>query len=119
MRKIAIRLHAGVKAEEIDCEQRVIVGKPSVNGHGSSFTATLELEEPYDKVIIATGSRPFVPPLTGTDKEGVHVFRTIEDCAAIAEKALNSKRGGCAGRRPAGSGSGARPAQPRRSRDGD
>jgi nitrite reductase (NADH) large subunit len=89
-----IRLHAGVRAEHIDCHQRVIVGKPSANGHGhpSNFTATLALEEPYDKVIIATGSRPFVPPLTGADKPGVHVFRTIEDCAAIAEQAGSAKR---------------------------
>src|SRR3954463_8881059 len=52
----SIRLHAGVKAEQLDCQQRVIIGKPSSNGHVPGFTATLELEEPYDKVIIATGS---------------------------------------------------------------
>jgi nitrite reductase (NADH) large subunit len=49
--------------------------------------------EPYDKLIIATGSRPFIPQMEGTTmpdgkfKPGVFVFRTLEDCRAIAEYA--------------------------------
>jgi nitrite reductase (NADH) large subunit len=45
---------------------------------------------PYDKLIIATGSRPLVPPIEGVQmpdgrfKPGVFVFRTLEDCRAIA-----------------------------------
>ena len=45
---------------------------------------------PYDKLLIATGSRPFVPPMEGLkgpqgeDKHGVFVFRTIDDCHKIA-----------------------------------
>ena len=44
----------------------------------------------YDKAIIATGSRPFVPPMEGLqapdggDKHGVFVFRTLDDCHKIA-----------------------------------
>ena len=34
---------------------------------------------PYDKLVLATGSYPFVPPVRGIDKEGVFVYRTIED----------------------------------------
>ena len=46
--------------------------------------------EPYDKLIIATGSRPFIPPMEGTTmpdgsfKPGVFVFRTLDDCREIA-----------------------------------
>jgi len=46
--------------------------------------------QPYDKLIIATGSRPFVPQMEGTTmpdgsfKPGVFVFRTLEDCRNIA-----------------------------------
>ncbi len=46
--------------------------------------------EPYDKLIIATGSRAFIPPMEGTTlpdgslKPGVFVFRTLEDCRQIA-----------------------------------
>jgi nitrite reductase (NADH) large subunit len=49
--------------------------------------------EPFDKLILATGSRPFIPQMQGTTmpdgrfKPGVFVFRTLEDCRAIAEYA--------------------------------
>ncbi|MCA9216973.1 MAG: NAD(P)/FAD-dependent oxidoreductase [Planctomycetales bacterium] len=38
----------------------------------------------YDKLVIATGSRPFVPPIAGTDLEGVFLYRTIDDAHKIA-----------------------------------
>src|SRR5206468_1745825 len=38
----------------------------------------------YDKLIIATGSRAFVPPMDGANLDGVFVFRTLDDCAAMA-----------------------------------
>jgi len=37
----------------------------------------------YDKLVIATGSRPYVPPIPGAEKEGVFVYRTIEDLEQI------------------------------------
>lgn len=46
---------------------------------------------PYDRLIIATGSRAFVPPIPGTDLYGVFVFRTLEDCQSIAKYAAMSK----------------------------
>ena len=33
----------------------------------------------YDKLVIATGSNPFVPPIPGRELNGVHTYRTIED----------------------------------------
>ncbi len=38
---------------------------------------------PYDKLILATGSDPFVPPIPGSDLEGVHCLQKIEDAEAI------------------------------------
>jgi len=38
---------------------------------------------PYDELVLATGSRPFVPPIDGTDLPGVFVYRTIDDVAAL------------------------------------
>ena len=38
----------------------------------------------YDKLVLATGSRPFVPPIPGVDADGVHVYRTLSDLAGIA-----------------------------------
>jgi nitrite reductase (NADH) large subunit len=37
----------------------------------------------YDRLLLATGARPFVPPFAGTDKEGVFVLRTLDDARAI------------------------------------
>jgi nitrite reductase (NADH) large subunit len=39
---------------------------------------------PYDALVLATGSRPFVPPIDGADGPGRFVYRTIEDLDAIA-----------------------------------
>jgi nitrite reductase (NADH) large subunit len=37
----------------------------------------------YDRLLLATGGRPFVPPCPGTDKEGVFTLRTLDDALAI------------------------------------
>src|SRR5205823_1061876 len=50
------------------------------------------VEEPYDYVIIATGSRPFVPPMEGFGGDGTYMFRTIDDCSRIADCARNVQR---------------------------
>ncbi len=44
---------------------------------------------PYDTLVIATGSYPFMPPIPGVDAEGVCVLKTIEDAQQI-EKSLES-----------------------------
>src|SRR3954468_7201100 len=48
---------------------------------------------PYDKLIFATGSYPFVPTLPGKDRRDCFVYRTIEDLEMIAASALRSKVG--------------------------
>ncbi|MGH8582241.1 MAG: nitrite reductase large subunit NirB [Gammaproteobacteria bacterium] len=47
-------------------------------------------EVPYDKLVLATGSYPFVPPVPGHDREGCFVYRTIEDLEAIKAAAGRS-----------------------------
>jgi len=49
--------------------------------------------ENYDKLILATGSYPFVPPIPGGDAEHCLVYRTIEDLEAITASAKQSKVG--------------------------
>ena len=44
-------------------------------------------EVPYDKLVIATGSYPFVPPVSGSDRRDCFVYRTIEDLEVIAATA--------------------------------
>ncbi len=80
-----IRLHAGVRVTEIDRNAKVVTGDDG----------TVEW---YDKLLIATGSRPFVPAMEGLNrpdgspKPGVFVFRTIDDCTKIAGYASKCRR---------------------------
>src|SRR5471032_1959218 len=48
---------------------------------------------PYDKLVFATGSYPFVPPLPGKDRKDCFVYRTIEDLEAMRECGARSKTG--------------------------
>ena len=47
----------------------------------------------YDKLILATGSYPFVPPIKGHDSKGIFVYRTIEDLDLISGWAKGKKTG--------------------------
>jgi nitrite reductase (NADH) large subunit len=46
---------------------------------------------PYDALVLATGSRPFVPPTPGADLPGCHVYRTLEDLDRIHEEAQGAR----------------------------
>lgn len=39
----------------------------------------------YDKLLLANGAHPFLPPINGAEKTGVFTLRTIEDALAIRE----------------------------------
>jgi len=60
-------------------------GKTVVTESGQVF--------PYDKLVMATGSYPFVPPIPGNDKEHCHVYRTIDDLGLIKVSGDDSKVG--------------------------
>jgi len=38
---------------------------------------------PYDHLVLATGSAPFIPPVPGHDRPGTFAYRTLDDLAAI------------------------------------
>ena len=70
---------------------KLITNERVTDIHRSSKTITTasDKEFKYDKLVLATGSVPFVPPIKGVEKEGVFVYRTIEDLEgmlAYAEK---------------------------------
>ena len=77
-RENGIDIHVGDRAREIDRERRVVVSEAG-------------REIAYDRVVLATGSRPFVPPIDGIDKQGVFVYRTIEDLDSIIEYSKQAK----------------------------
>ncbi|PIB35369.1 nitrite reductase large subunit [Reichenbachiella sp. 5M10] len=74
-----IRLISGEMITAIDRSSKKVV----------SHTGT---ELPYDKLVLATGSSAFVPPIKGVEKEGVFVYRTIEDLDAIIEYSKKTKK---------------------------
>ncbi|CAE6796760.1 Nitrite reductase [NAD(P)H] [Paraburkholderia haematera] len=51
----------------------------------------------YDKLVLATGSSPFVPPLAGSDREDCFVYRTIEDLEAMQACGVRAKSGAVVG----------------------
>jgi nitrite reductase (NADH) large subunit len=50
-------------------------------------------EVPYDKLVLATGSYPFVPPIPGRDRRGCFVYRSIEDLEVISAAARRARVG--------------------------
>ncbi|WP_269758178.1 NAD(P)/FAD-dependent oxidoreductase [Thalassobacillus sp. C254] len=73
-----ITLYTGEKVLQIDSENQMIVTDKG-------------REVDYDRLILATGSVPFILPLPGVEKEGIISFRTIEDCEQMikASKTVN------------------------------
>lgn len=80
----SLKLHLGERATLIDREARVV----------RSFSGA---DHPYDRVVIATGSYPFVPPIEGRDRRDCFVYRTIEDLIAIREAGRRARIGAVIG----------------------
>jgi len=77
-----IVLRAGVRVVRIDSFARIV--------YADDGSATR-----YDKLILATGSRSFFPPIAGlwaddkTLADGVFGFRTLDDCVAMISQAAD------------------------------
>jgi nitrite reductase (NADH) large subunit len=69
-----IQLRLGVRIVDIDMENGLVVGDD-----GS--------QTPFDKLLLATGSSPFIPRIEGLDKDGVLTFRNLDDTRALIERA--------------------------------
>lgn len=74
-----IELRASCPATELDLE-----GRSVLDVHGERHS--------YDTLVLATGSRPFLPPIPGVEQPHVRAFRTPADVDAIADAC----RAGCA-----------------------
>jgi nitrite reductase (NADH) large subunit len=75
-----VEARLGVRVTGIDREGRAVT---TADGHA----------EPYDVLVLATGSSPFVPPVPGRDLPGCFVYRTIDDLDAIREAARGATAG--------------------------
>ena len=85
----AIDYRKGATIAALDCEQK------RVRDHNGQQYA-------YDKLVIATGSEPFVPPLPGRALAGVYTYRTLADVermlAACREACADAYKDACADR---------------------
>lgn len=75
-----IELRLSEPVASIDREARLV---RDASGH----------ETHWDKLVLATGSYPFVPPVPGHDSDGCFVYRTLDDLDRIAACASTAKRG--------------------------
>lgn len=69
-----IKLVTGCRIASVDTAKREIVDQTGVR-------------HPYHRLVLATGSRPRIPPIQGADQEGVFVYRTLDDLRSIQEYA--------------------------------
>ncbi|HEX6839459.1 MAG TPA: nitrite reductase large subunit NirB, partial [Polyangia bacterium] len=79
-RDAGVTVHVGDKAVAIDRAAKIV---RSAAGRAVA----------YDRLILATGSYPFVPPIPGRDARGCFVYRTIEDLEAIRAHAAHARIG--------------------------
>ncbi|EJM96401.1 nitrite reductase large subunit NirB [Herbaspirillum sp. YR522] len=80
---VAFELRLNAKAQRIDCLARTVTA--NIDG----VERTLD----YDRLVLATGSYPFVPTVAGNQRRDCFVYRTIEDLEAMLECGRRSTSG--------------------------
>ena len=78
--EIDVKAHFGDFVEKIDRQNKTVI-----TTGGQTFN--------YDKLVLATGSYPFVPPIPGHDQEHCLEYRTIDDLGEIKASAEGKKVG--------------------------
>jgi nitrite reductase (NADH) large subunit len=68
-----------------------------INRHTKTIYSSKGIVQQYDYLVLATGSSAFVPTIPGIEKEGVFVYRTIEDLELISAYASKAKNGAVMG----------------------
>ena len=77
-----ITLHTGWSVTQVDRVRRVVYAE---NKSGEQRTAS------YDRLILATGSNPFMLPIAGSDLDGVLAYRDIADTQAMIDASQKYK----------------------------
>ena len=77
-----IALHAGTKVTEVDRVNRVVRAVDAKGG---------VIEAEYDRLLMCTGSNPFILPIPGKDLDGVIAYRDIADTNAMIDAATKYK----------------------------
>lgn len=77
-REQGITLHTGKKVVQVDRQRRIV-------------TADDGSEADYDRLLLATGSNPFMPPVPGHELDGVIAYRDIADTNYMIETACTHR----------------------------
>jgi nitrite reductase (NADH) large subunit len=77
-----ITLHAGYTVTQVDRTRRMV---HATNAAGETVSVA------YDRLIMATGSNPFMLPIPGKDLQGVLAYRDIADTQAMIDAAAHYK----------------------------
>ena len=78
-----ITLHAGKKVFEVDRIKRIV---RAMDADGNI------IEEEYDRLLMCTGSNPFILPVPGKDLQGVIAYRDIADTNAMIDASVKYKK---------------------------
>lgn len=73
-------IHMETEVTKIDFDQQAVYAKDT---HGN------KLIERYDKLILATGSLPIIPPIPGKDLENVQQVKLYQNAQEVIEKLAN------------------------------
>ena len=79
---------------EIDRKEQTVTVKKSQRQHnvGLVDVSSGRFKQPYDNLILATGSNPIVPPIEGVNAPGVFQLRDIPDSRQVGVSARRSFR---------------------------
>ncbi len=71
--------------------QFVICAIKQISPESRQITDTLDRNYYFERLVIATGSRPFVPNIPGIEQTGVYTFRNLKDTDALYARLSSSK----------------------------
>ena len=77
LREKGAKVSINTEVEKIDFDKKIIYYSNKEDG---------KVEESYDKLILATGSLPIIPPIPGRDLENVQQVKLYQDAQAVIEK---------------------------------
>lgn len=73
-------------------EERIGYRVVSINRKARTITDSSGRQQAYSHLVLATGSRPFVPPIPGIDIEGVFTLRNKDDATRLMARRIRSRR---------------------------
>ncbi|MGN7456628.1 FAD-dependent oxidoreductase [Paenibacillus pasadenensis] len=96
-------LQGGVGREEIELKARSWYEEQGIELRTGEAVVSLDLAarelrtsagrtDRYDRLVLATGSSAFIPPVSGADKKGVIAFRSLADSDAMLEASRSGRR---------------------------